>query len=197
MPKKEKLFSDELEKFVCCRNRSMEFFQSFQEEDIRITNSVLYQTNLIDDTEAMELPESQMRLYAFLNRYDSIPFNTESELAEYVRNNQEPFQNICVVDYLGDYAGRNNVIKITFLDGRSTLCAATKDEVGFGLYHDVLNVPKSKIAGEPIWDIDKWDLKTIYEAFREKGIIPDGDDPYTKMIRLNRTLNGINSVSGN
>ena len=197
MAKTEKLFSDELESLVCSRNRYMEFIQSVNPEDVRITNIVLYQSNLIDDNESLELPESQMRLYAFLERFDAIPFDTEKDLTEYVRSSQEPFQNVCAVDYLGDFAGRNNVVKIIYLDGRYTLCTATKGESGVNLHHDVLNVQKSKTAGEPIWEVDNWGLKTIYEEFRNKGFIPYENDPYTKMIRSNRALNKANSGSGN
>ena len=196
MAKTEKLFSDELERLVCSRNRYMEFIQSVNSEDVRITNIVLYQSNLIYDKESLQLPESQMRLYAFLKRYDAIPFDAEEDLTEYVRSSQEPFQNVCAVDYLGDFAGRTNVVKITYLDGRFTLCTATRSETGVSIHHDVLNAQKSKTAGAPIWEVDNWGLKTIYEAFRSKGVIPYENDPYTKTIRLNRALNKANSGSG-
>jgi len=196
MVKTEVLFSDELRSLVLSKNRFTTVLQSFQEDDARITNSVLYQTNLIDDSELLELPESQMRLYVFLNRYDSIPFETEAELVEYVRNSQEPFLNVCVVDYLGDFSERDNVVKITYLDGKYAICAAREDEVGFGLYHDVLNLQESRDNGEPVWDVDSWGLKTIYAAFRRKGIIPEENDPHTKIIRMNCTLDSISSGSG-
>lgn len=71
-----------------------------------------------------KIPEPQMRLYGFYGAFSSSFFDREFELLDWVRNhNNTDFGDVCVIDFLGNVAGRSDVIRITFKDGKSNLYA--------------------------------------------------------------------------
>ena len=117
-----------------------------------------------------EIPEPQMRLYGFSGAFNSAYFDTEEELIEWVKNHNTQFGDICVIDYLGNVAGRSDVIRKTYKSGKSNLYAAC-DEDGYGIY----NFERSTYRGEFVWEYNHGSLREMYSAFRDRGISFEND----------------------
>ena len=117
-----------------------------------------------------EIPEPQMRLYGFSGAFNSAYFDTEEELIEWVKNHNTDFGDVCVIDYLGNVAGRSDVIRKTYKSGKSNLYAAC-DEDGYGIY----NFERSTYRGEFVWEYNHGSLREIYSAFRDRGISFEND----------------------
>ncbi|MEE3342599.1 MAG: hypothetical protein VZS44_00730 [Bacilli bacterium] len=134
-----------------------------------------------------EIPEPQMRLYGFSGVFNSAYFDTKEELNEWVKNHNTDFGDICVIDYLGKVAGRNDVIRKTYRDGKSKLYAVC-DNYGYGIY----NFKRSIYRGEFVWEYNYGSLREMYSAFRDRGISFDNDiydkidKKYQKILELCR-----------
>lgn len=183
------MFTKELEELVLKKNRGMEFVQSFIEDELKIPNIVLYYKNPISKDVILDGVISKSRIYGFLKKYETIIFNSESELINYVKNSQETWQNVCIIDYIGNFANRENVVKITYLNGEYVLCTSTELEAGFNLYHDVFALQETIDSGKAVWQKDHWGLDNIYEFFEKKGVIKEKNNPYTKIKRNNKFIN--------
>ena len=134
-----------------------------------------------------EIPEPQMRLYGFSGAFNSAFFDTEEELNEWVKNHNTEFGDICIIDYLGKVAGRNDVIRKNYKDGKSKLYAAC-DNYGYGIY----NFERSIYRGEFVWEYSYGSLREMYSAFRDRGITFNNDiydkidKKYQKILELCR-----------
>jgi len=129
-----------------------------------------------------EIPEPQMRLYGFLGVFKSVFFNTERQLIAYVKAHNTEFGSICVMDYLGKVAGCNDVIRLTYKNGKSVLYRAI-DEDGYGKY----NPERSIYRGEFVWEYNHGRISEMYSAFRDRGIVFE-DDVYAKIDERNRKI---------
>ena len=129
-----------------------------------------------------EIPKPQMRLYGFSGVFNSSYFDTEEELIEYVKNHNIGFGSICVMDYLGKVAGRNDVIRLTYKSGKQVLYTAV-DEDGYGIY----NHERSYYKGEFVWEYNYGSISEMYSAFRNRGIVFE-DDKYAKIAESNKRL---------
>ncbi len=179
--KNEKIFSDELERIVDVKNSFMDFLQKFNDGDVRINNDyILYRSSNVTDNHEIKLPNSQIRLYGLIYNFTIKLFDTEEELINYVKNGNESYKNVCAIDYLGDFAGRNYVIKITYLDGKYVLCTQSEDF----LFHYDLNIEKSKEEQKPVWEVKEWNLESIYNYLELKEIILD--NPFKNIFNLIR-----------
>ena len=117
-----------------------------------------------------EIPQSQMKLYGFSGIYKNIFFDTESELLEYVKNNKLGYGNVCIMDFLGNVAGCNDVIRLTYIDGNEELYTAVNEE-GYGKY----NSKRSFYKGEFVWEFNHGSIREMYSAFRDRGIVFEND----------------------
>lgn len=117
-----------------------------------------------------EIPDPQMRLYGFSGAFNSAYFDTEEELIEWVKNHNTDFGDVCVIDYLGNVAGRSDVIRKTYKSGKSNLYVAC-DEDGYGIY----NFERSTYRGEFVWEYNHGSLREMYSAFRDRGISFEND----------------------
>ena len=129
-----------------------------------------------------EIPTPQMVLYGFSGAFKSVYFDTEVELEEYVRTNDTSFGNICVIEYLGNVAGRSDVIRKTSRNRKPLLFTAC-DRDGYGIY----NEERSIYCGKFIWEYNNGDIKDMYSAFRDRGIVFE-DDIYGKLAEQDRKL---------
>lgn len=129
-----------------------------------------------------EIPTPQMRLYGFSGAFKSAFFDTEEELKEYIKNNDPSFGSTCIIEFLGNVAGRSDVIRTTTKDGRTTLYTAV-DEDGYGIY----NPERSTYMGKFTWEYNHGDLEEMYSAFRDSGIIFE-NDIYAKIDERNQHI---------
>lgn len=129
-----------------------------------------------------EISTPQMRLYGFSGAFKSAFFDTEEELTEYVENNDTSFGCICAIEYLGNVAGRSDVIRETSKNGITVLYTAV-DEDGYGIY----NSERSTYRGEFTWEYNHGDLREMYSAFRDRGIVFE-NDIYAKIDERNQHI---------
>lgn len=129
-----------------------------------------------------EIPEPQMRLYGFSGLFKSAFFDTEEELIEYVKTHNTELGSICVVEYLGNVAGRSDVIRLTYKSGKSVLYSSVNED-GYGIY----NNERSIYRGEFVWEYNHGSISEMYSAFRDRGIVFE-DDTYAKIAERNRII---------
>lgn len=117
-----------------------------------------------------EIPTPQMKLYGFSGVFKSTFFDTEEELMEYVKNNDTSWGSLCVIEFLGNVADRSDVIRKTSENGMTTLYTVV-DEDGYAIY----NSERSTYRGEFTWEYNHGNLRTMYSAFRDRGIVFEND----------------------
>ena len=91
-------------------------------------------------------------------------FETKEELEIYRKNHNLKNKEIISIDYLGDMAGRCDVIKVTTSNIPSYYA-----QLDSSSYYN-LNRFKSINEGRNVWDIEEGNLSAIYQAFIERGI---------------------------
>jgi len=122
-----------------------------------------------------EMPTPQMRLFGFSGVFHSEYFDTKEELQEYIKTHDTIFGNICTIEYLGSVAGSKDVIRKTCSDGKQFLLTVV-DEDGYGIY----NHERSVYTGNYKWEYNHGNLRPMYKAFRDRGIVFE-DDIYAKI----------------
>ena len=128
-----------------------------------------------------EAPIPKMAIYAFSIGKKSKYFDIEDDLIEYVVKNNIDYDKIYMVEYLGDVAGRSDVIKIN--SKNSEIICSPIDEDGYAIY----NAKRSIYKGRFIWEYKDGSLKEIYDAFRDRGIVFK-NDIYKRWECRNRQL---------
>ena len=93
-----------------------------------------------------------------------------SLIRDAVKNHNTDFGDVCVIDYLGNVAGRSDVIRKTYKSGKSKLYAAC-DEDGYAIY----NFERSTYRGEFVWEYNHGSIREMYSAFRDRGISFEND----------------------
>lgn len=129
-----------------------------------------------------EIPTPQMVLYGFSGAFKSAYFDTEEELEEYVKTHDTSFGGTCVIEYLGNVAGRSDVIRTTSKN-RKPMLLTVCDRDGYGIY----NEERSIYRGEFVWEYNNGDIKDMYSAFRDRGIVFE-DDIYGELAEQDRKL---------
>lgn len=132
----------------------------------------------VNNNPLTRMPESEMRLYGIFGTY----FETQEELENYCQEKGYSLDKTCILDYLRSVAGRSDVIRITYKDGRSRLYTAV-DEDGYGIY----NHERSVYRGEFVWEYSHGKISEMYSAFRDRGIVFE-DDIYGKIEERNKQL---------
>ena len=133
--------------------------------------------------------QEQKRLYGYSGFYHSIFFTTKEELDSYLATHQDEinsdFGTSCIIDYLGDFAGRNDVILETPLNGAKKVIMTAIDCDRYAIY----NSDQSTREGKPIWNYEYGSatLKDMYKAFREQGVI-FSKDIYQDLDSSNKVL---------
>lgn len=117
-----------------------------------------------------EIPEPQMTLYGVNGMFFSKYFDTEEELKRYLLTQDAITGNRCKIEYLGNAAGKNDVIRITYESKEGNLYTVS-DEDGYGVY----NQNRSVYTGTFIWEYNHGSLRDEYEAFKKRGIILEND----------------------
>lgn len=140
-----------------------------------------------------EIPTPQMVLYGFSGVFKSAYFDTKVELEEYIKTNDTSFGSTCVIEYLGSVAGRSDVIRSTSKN-RKPILLTVCDRDGYGIY----NEERSIYCGEFIWEYNNGDIKDMYFAFRDRGIVFENDiygkppEQDRKLLQMGREKNLFN-----
>ena len=122
------------------------------------------------------IPKPRKRLYGISDTSSSkgIFFQTEEELKNFLENtcNELPGMSsqVCAVEYLGNVASRDDVIRIIFLNGKSYLVRIKEDTSWHNNVYEVYNENESIKEGTFIWDTKLGDLRLYYKAFLDAGI---------------------------
>ena len=120
-----------------------------------------------------DIPEPKMVLYG-TNIFSPYSFFTLGGLQDFLEEQGEEFEEYFVLEYLGDMAGREDVIRVTYIDERGervhyyTPTAAEH----YGKYdHE-----RSVYRGEHIWEgHDGNYLKEFFDMLKEHGLVMKND----------------------
>ena len=155
---KSNLFSNQLHQFVEQKEKEAA-------EKQKDTLTRLVDGEPVNRDPLTEIPEPQMRLYGFSGVFHSAFFDTEEELQLWISDHSIEFGSICVLDYLGDIAGREDVMRYTYMNGTERMIAPC-DIDGYGIY----NKKRSIYCGRFIWEYFYGDIQNEVQAFRDRGI---------------------------
>lgn len=125
----------------------------------------------------VETPITQMNLYGYRGVFYPIYFDLE-EKQKFNKDNDIPMQFLHSLEFIGDYAGKRNVIRIYSQENivnNKEHCVAM-DEYGYV----ILNKEKSMQNKSYIWEtckeyIDGINIKDIYVEFQKRGIVLEKD----------------------
>ena len=112
------------------------------------------------------LPESKLKLYCVQDAFDSEFFDTTDEQELCMKMKKTDVKRKITIEYLGEVAGKNNVIKEIKINGDYRLISIKNENE-----YDVYNVEKSNYKGDFVWDHYYGNTKSVYNAFKERNII--------------------------
>lgn len=124
-----------------------------------------------------EIPEPEMKLYFIGNNY----FLTMEELLQYCRINRLSTNDLGILEYYRNFAGRSDVIKKTSSTILNFYTAVDRD--GYGLY----NYERSIYRGEFTWEYNHGRIEEMYKPFRDRGIVFE-NDIYAKQALADKQL---------
>jgi len=128
-----------------------------------------------DNSLLFENPETQMRLYGVWGIRSGVFFDTEEDLTEYLKTNDIRHGLVCTIDFLGNFAGAKDVIKLNAQNGIEVLYTVFNEE-----HYGTFNYAKSIADKVFVWDDNYGSIRILYSSFRDRGIIFE-DDVYTKV----------------
>ena len=114
------------------------------------------------------------RIYGYLGTYYSSP----EEIIQALKGKRIMIQQLQVIEYIGDFAGEYDVLKLTTLAGTQMI----KDENYNS--HKEYNEQKSIFSNEPVWDIEESSIHNITDELRKRGQHFHQDDIDLENIRL-------------
>jgi len=144
----------------------MEFRDMKKINQMGSENSEFDETLLdLDNNPLKDIPESKMRLYAFVELLKTTYFDKKEKLDRHIKFNKKIAGEPVMIDYLGQMAGKTDVIRITYKDVFVSYVSLV-DILGYAVY----NERQSILEGKYIWEYEYGDLKDIYDAFKKRGI---------------------------
>lgn len=101
---------------------------------------------------------SRKRLYGFSGFFMSVYFDTEEELKKYLSENEAQFGSVCVIEYIGKFKDREDVIRVIDKNGNEKFYTAI-DSDGYAIYNEK----------QERWDFEYGSIEEMYTAFRDRG----------------------------
>lgn len=104
----------------------------------------------------------------FLGEFSNKYFESERECKDYYEKSHDPFASTCIIEYIGNFAGKDDVIKYSSFSKECYFVVC--DEVSYYVYKaDENNHDNS------CWQQVNGSVEWMYKAFRDKGIIFKND----------------------
>ena len=116
----------------------------------------------------------ETRIYGYLGTYYSSP----EEIIQALKGKNIMIQQLQIIDYIGDFAGEFDVLKLTTLAGTQMI----KDENYHS--HKEYSEKKSSFSNEPVWDIEESSIHNITDELRKRGQHFHQDDIDLENLRL-------------
>lgn len=107
-------------------------------------------------------------LYVFLGEFSNKYFENENEWIDYCKKSHDLFASSCIIEYIGNYAGKDDVIKYRDEDGDHYFVVC--DEVSYYSYQ-----PDGNTNSIFSWQQVNGSIEWMYNAFRNKGIVFKND----------------------
>lgn len=115
-------------------------------------------------------PISQMTIYCYYYGMTPNFCDSEEEIAAFEASNKVSFVMPYVVEYIGNFAGKTDVIRKTIKNGQVTYYTLLDSE-----HYAIYSVEESKKVKKHVWNCEEGTLEDTYSAFRERGIIFEND----------------------
>lgn len=140
--------------------------------------ALIINSKFVNKKAPLNLSYSIMRLYYVWTKSNNRVYLSAEELNKEDKN----IKVLYTVDYLGDVAGRHDVIKKNYPAGKFELLTAI-DMDGYAIYS-----PHRSLAEDtPIWNYNYGNLREIYNEFRKRGI-KFSNDLYKQLDDKNKRL---------
>ena len=121
---------------------------------------------VIGDTDPLTyIPESSNRLYCIKKGFDNHYFKTSEEREEWIAINKPSVCRKVTLVYIGELAGKNNVIKEIGENKSYRLLSIESREK-----YQVYNSERSSMKQEYIWDNYYGNITDMYKAFENKNV---------------------------
>lgn len=137
-------------------------------------------TNIDGIFQYVNLPESKIRLYCAVVNYNRVFFDSEEELAEFIKSSEIRIDDIYIIDYLDEVYNRDRVFKVTYKNGHEMLYSKV-DEYGFDGFA-IYDPHKSFSSSKYIWNFHYGNLDDVYMALIDRGL----DLEYCNLKLVNR-----------
>ena len=115
-------------------------------------------------------PEVEMRLYGVIAdglNYDF--FDNVDELFAFCRKNMASTKSLIILDYIREFAGRTDVIRMQTSGFLSIYSQINDNSVA------VYNNKKSDYQGKYVWEYELKNIDEFYNEFRNRGIVLEED----------------------
>lgn len=151
----------------------MDFYDAITNREV-MRKAAQHFKRLVDGEEVgkdplVDIPEPMTTLYGLVDIFVSQFFETLEELKSFLKEHNGELEEYYILEYLGDMAGRDDVIRITYKSDhgeRVQYYAPTSTE-----HYGVYNHQRSIYCGKHIWEVQDGNyLKEFFDALKEHGL---------------------------
>lgn len=134
----------------------------------------------------VDIPEPTTTLYGLVDIFASQFFETLEELKSFLKEHNGKLEEYYILEYLGDMAGRDDVIRITYKSNRGEQVqyyAPTSTE-----HYGVYNHQRSIYCGKHIWEGQDGNyLREFFDALKKHGLVMK-NDYWAKEVALIKSM---------
>ncbi len=140
--------------------------------------ALIINSKFVNKKAPLNLSYSIMRLYYVWTKNNNLVYLSAEELNKEGKN----VKVLYTVDYLGEVAGRHDVIKKTYPTGKYELLTAI-DMDRYAIYSQYRSLAEDK----SIWNYNYGNLREVHNEFRKRGI-EFSKDLYKQIDEMNKRL---------